>query len=44
MLSGYPGVALDVCVQVAPDGYRADVYAHCKRHDVEKRRLAPLIR
>jgi hypothetical protein len=33
------------CVQVAdPDGYRVEVYAHCWRHDVEKRRPASLIR
>jgi catechol 2,3-dioxygenase-like lactoylglutathione lyase family enzyme len=34
-----------VRVQVAdPDGYRVEVYAHCWRHDVEKRRPASLIR
>jgi hypothetical protein len=34
-----------VCVQVAdPDGYRVEVYAHYQRHDVEKRRPAPLTR
>jgi hypothetical protein len=34
-----------VRVQVAdPDGYRVDVYAHDSRHDVEKRRPAPLTR
>jgi catechol 2,3-dioxygenase-like lactoylglutathione lyase family enzyme len=34
-----------VRVQVAdPDRHRVEVYAHCQRHDVEKRRPAPLTR
>jgi hypothetical protein len=34
-----------VRVRVAdPDGYRVELYAHSERHDVEKRRPAPLTR
>jgi hypothetical protein len=37
-------LVLVIALRRGPDGYRVEVYAHYWRHDVEKRRPAPLTR